>query len=151
MRLYLIQHGLSLKDEEDPKKSLSQKGREETVKIANFLRSKDIKADEIWHSRKTRSVQTSEILAKTLNNKMIARDDLNPNDPVDAFPGDLQTQNKDIMIVGHLPFLGKLASFLLAGSSEKDVVLFRNSGVACLEYNGNWRLAWYIVPDIAGE
>jgi phosphohistidine phosphatase len=60
--------------------------------------------------------------------------------------------NEDIMLVGHLPHLGRLASLLLAGDPERHVVSFRMAGVVCLERgeNGNWSLKWMITPDVLG-
>ena len=54
------------------------------------------------------------------------------------------------MIVGHLPFLGKLASELLAGDESAEVVAFRNSGIACLgsDSSRTWKLEWMVTPDI---
>jgi phosphohistidine phosphatase len=54
------------------------------------------------------------------------------------------------MIVGHLPFLGKLASALLTGSESVSPVAFRQGGVICLQRNEGmtWQVAWMVIPDI---
>ena len=149
MRLYLVQHGLSLPEEKDPQRSLSEEGKEDVCKVAKFLKAKNIKVDYIWHSKKIRSVQTAQIIAKVFSyTKIDERNDLNPMEPVDKFPGELQGLNKDLMIVGHLPFLQKLASLLLTGSDKLELISFKYSGVVCLEYQEKWKIAWFLTPDL---
>ena len=126
MRLYLIRHGISLPEEKDPEKSLSQEGKEQTQKIAEFLKTKSVKVDAIWHSPKLRAIQTAQIISKSIFCPEIQeRDDLNPLDSVEKFPEEIQSLNKDFMIVGHLPFLQKLASLLLSGSEKNQFISYR--------------------------
>lgn len=149
MKLYLIQHGQSLPKEEDPQRSLSEEGRVHTERIAQFLRSKNIKVDSIWHSKKLRSIQTAQIISKSIaNRKIVERDDLNPLDSVDKFPEEILRLNKDLVVVGHMPFLQKLSSLLLTGSQDFDLVSFKYSGVVYLEYQENWKIAWFVTPDV---
>ena len=151
MKLYLIQHGLSVPEEEDHQKLLSKEGRDETERTARFLKEKNIKAADIWHSAKARSVQTAQMISEAVTcAKMTRRDDLNPNDPVDKFQAELQKSDTDVMIVGHLPFLPKLVSTLLTGSGATGLVSFKNSGVVCLEFKENegWKLSWSLPPEL---
>ncbi|KPK42995.1 MAG: hypothetical protein AMJ78_00020 [Omnitrophica WOR_2 bacterium SM23_29] len=149
MKLYLIQHGLSLPEDVDPKKGLSEKGKLETVKMVLFLKMRKIKADIIWHSKKLRSIQTAQILAEHIPDaKTQERDNLNPQDPVEKFPQEIQALNKDLMIAGHLPFLQKLASRLLSGQEAHEFIFFKNSGVVCLENKETWKIMWVLIPDL---
>lgn len=149
MRLYLIQHGLALPEAQDPQKSLSPEGKEQTQKMAEFLRTKNIKVDYLWHSPKMRAKQTAQIISESILCPGVQeRDDLNPLDPVSQFPVKIQSLNKDLMIVGHLPFLATLASLLLTQSEENQPVSFINSGVVCLEYTENWKVLWMVTPDL---
>ena len=149
MRLYLIQHGLALSEEKDPQKSLSPEGKEATKKIAEFLKSKNIAVDSIWHSKKMRSSQTAQIISEYIPHKeILARDDLNSNDPVEEVACQIQNLNKDIVIVGHLPFLQKLASLILSGSQDNQLISFIYSGVVCFEYKEVWRLLWMMTPEL---
>jgi hypothetical protein len=53
------------------------------------------------------------------------------------------------MLVGHLPFLGRLASFLLSGDPEAGVVRFRNAGIVCLsDQEGKWAVNWVMPSDL---
>jgi len=149
MRLYLIRHGISLPEEKDPEKSLSQEGKEQTQKIAEFLKTKSVKVDAIWHSPKLRAIQTAQIISKSIFCPEIQeRNDLNPLDSVEKFPEEIQSLNKDLMIVGHLPFLQKLASLLLSGSETNQFISYKNSGVVCLEYTDTWKIAWMVTPEL---
>jgi phosphohistidine phosphatase len=40
---------------------------------------------------------------------------------------------ENTMVVGHLPFMERLVSHLVAGSPETFVVRFQNSGIVCLD------------------
>jgi len=149
MRLYLIQHGIAVPEEQDPQKPLSQEGRDDTQKTAEFLKARDIKVDRIWHSKKTRSVQTAQMISGSITcSEIEERDDINPKDPVDKLQEGIQALDADLMIVGHLPFLQKLASLLLTGSDRNELISFKNSGVICLEYQENWKLAWFAPPYV---
>ena len=63
MRVYLVQHGESRPEEEDPQRSLTDEGVRNVEKIARFLRPLGLKLETIWHSGKPRAQQTAELLA----------------------------------------------------------------------------------------
>jgi len=147
MKLYLIQHGMALSEEKDPAKPLSPEGKEETQRTAEFLKTKSIKVDAVWHSPKLRAIQTAQIVADSIFcSEIKERDDLNPLDSVENFPQEIKSSNKNLMFIGHLPFLQKLASLLLSGSETNQLISFKNSGVVCLEYTDDWKLAWIVTP-----
>ncbi len=149
MKVYLVQHGLSMPEEMDPEKALSPEGNNQSRNMAEFLREKSVRVDCIWHSPKKRAAQTAHIMAEILAGpETQERTDLNPLDPVGKFPGEIKSSNKDLMIVGHLPFLQKLASLLLSGIEDNLFITFRNSGVICLEYTDSWKLLWTVVPEL---
>jgi phosphohistidine phosphatase len=148
MKLYLIQHGLALAKEEDPERPLSPQGKDETQRTGEHLKSRSIKVDAIWHSTKLRAVQTAEIIDKAIAcGNLQAREDMNPLDTVKKFPGEILASNKDIMIIGHLPFLQKLADRLLTDSEESKIIAFKNSGVVSLEYDEKWTIDWLLSPE----
>lgn len=149
MKLYLIQHGLSLSEEKDPEKPLSPEGTEQTQNTADFLKAKNINVDCLWHSPKLRAVQTAQIILKSVSCPDVQeRNDLNPLDSVDKFPDEILSLNKSLMVVGHLPFLQKLVSLLITGSESYQCVSFKNSGVVCLEYSDAWNMTWMVIPEL---
>jgi phosphohistidine phosphatase len=55
------------------------------------------------------------------------------------------------MIVGHLPFLEKLSSFLLCGDENARLVLFRYGAIVCLiqKEDKEWAVRWILMPEMA--
>ena len=153
MRLYLVQHTEPKSKEEDPERPLSEKGLQEIRKVASYLSRLNIRVDRILHSGKLRAKQTAEALSEELTppEGLSGTDGLAPlNDPV-IWAGRLKEMTGDIMLVGHLPHLEKLASLLLCGDRDKKIVTFRMGGVVCLkrEDNGDWSLQWILTPEMA--
>jgi len=149
MKVYLVQHGLSQPKEWDPQKPLSPQGEAQTQKVAEFLKRAEVKVDTLWHSPKLRAVQTAQIIDKQINCEHIQeRSDLNPSDSVSEMPANILSKGKDLMIVGHLPFLEKLVSLLLTRTEENQLVQFENSGIVCLEYEERWKLIWALSLDL---
>ena len=150
MQLYMVQHGEAKPKDEDPDRYLTDKGVQDVKKMAQFIRPLDLNVRAVWHSNKTRAVQTAEILGAALQREesLIEWDDLSPTDPVNPIIQKLKTQEEDIMIVGHLPFLSKLISMLITGDENKGLVAFRNGAVVCLQGDseGSWKLAWMMTP-----
>lgn len=149
MKLYIVQHGISLSEEVDPEKSLSPEGEKQSRKIAEFLKEKSVQVDVLWHSPKKRAVQTAHILSETVASPEIQeRKDLNPMDPVGNLPEEIEPLEKNLMIVGHLPFLQKLASLLLSGTEDNQFISIKNSGVICLEHTDSWKVLWAVTPEL---
>ena len=134
MNLYLIQHGEATDEKSDPARPLTQKGKEDIKKTAEFMKKAGLKIDELWHSTKLRARQTAEIVTQALKLKgSIEKGFLNPNDPVSSVADLINLSDKNLTIVGHLPFLAKLASVLVTGVDYKEVVEFKPGGVVCLQ------------------
>jgi len=152
MKLYLVQHGKATSKEENPDRPLTEQGREEVREMAEFVKPLELVADYIWDSGKQRATQTAEVLAGVfqVTQERKSRQGLGPNDDAAAFAKELTTSGKDVLVVGHQPFLGKLTSLLLTDSETGSPVMFKNAGIVCLncEQQGNWQLEWEITPDI---
>ena len=76
---------------------------------------------------------------------------INPLDDVAAFSKGL-TEADNCMLVGHLPFMERLAGVLITGSAEKPVFRFQNGGIVCLDKHpdtGTWVIKWTLMPNIA--
>jgi phosphohistidine phosphatase len=151
MKLYLVQHGKAATKETDPTRPLTEEGRSDVRKVAEFIKPLSLCADCLWHSDKARAAQTAEILASVVKAKKgtLQRQGLAPNDDVSALKNEISSAEDDIMIVGHLPFLGKLASLLVAGRETAEVVEFKQGGIVCLERRDEkWRINWMITPEL---
>src|SRR6266576_1941646 len=135
MRVYLVQHGESKSEEEDPQRRLTDKGIGEVQNVAKFLRPLKLAVDVIWHSGKARAQQTAELLAEAVwaRDHLLQREGLGAKDQVATTREALEQTGGDLMIVGHLPFLGKLVALLVTGSEENEIVEFRFGCVVCVE------------------
>ena len=157
MALFLVQHGISNPKEKDPAKGLSEKGIEETRRIAPVARGYNIPVARIFHSGKTRAEQTAEIYhqALGLDTPMAVLSGINPLDDVRAFAASLDPA-ANWMVVGHLPFMNRLVSFLTAGDEGLRVYQFQNSGIVCVDAERgdgpdgawDWFIRWTLNPNI---
>ncbi|MDH3975649.1 MAG: phosphohistidine phosphatase SixA [Deltaproteobacteria bacterium] len=151
MKVYLVQHGKAKSKEEDPRRGLSEEGIEASGKVALWLSGRSIQVNAIFHSDKLRARETARIFSEhlTVSVKTEERDGLSPNDDPAIWKEALEKEDEDIMLVGHLPQLSKLASLLLCDTSDREMVSFTNSGVLCLEKEGRrWVVKWMIIPQL---
>jgi phosphohistidine phosphatase len=156
MKLYLVQHGKAKTKDESSDRPLTDEGKDASGKTACFAAEQaQVSVNAVLHSGKTRTRDTAEIMAAYLCpvKGTIEEKDLLPNDDPQEWASRLSGEKEDIMLVGHLPQLSKLASLLLAGSDEKFSIDFKNSGIVCLQKNdnSNWLLSWLVTPEILGE
>ena len=154
MRLYLVQHGEALSKEVDSDRPLSDHGRRDIEGLAGFLANRDVRVSQVWHSGKTRARQTAELLAAAVapGMKIEARAGLAPNDPIEDFAGKLATWREDAMVVGHLPFMARLVTRLVAKNDDGATVAYLPGSLVCLERDedGTWAIAWMLRPELVG-
>ena len=152
MNLYLVQHAKAASKETDPERSLTQDGFNDINKIAAFIEPLELTIENLWHSGKKRTQQTTEILAGAINvkNEISIQDGLAPNDDVNAIREKIISAGQDLMIVGHLPSLSKIASLLLTGSESTEIVAFKQGCIVCMKFEdaNQWQIEWMITPDI---
>ncbi len=152
MLLYLVQHAEAKKEEEDPARPLSEKGLSDIRKIAFYLSRLDVSIGQIQHSTKLRAKQTADVLSENLKPSKGLRetDGLAPLDDPKIWEERLKSKAEDLMLVGHLPHLGRLTSLLICGEPEGKVISFKMAGVVCLERDerDGWSLRWMVIPDM---
>jgi phosphohistidine phosphatase len=155
MKLYLVQHGEAVDKDVDPERPLSEQGREDVSAVAGRLANAGVQVERLWHSGKTRAEQTAGLLAKAVcrGGRPEAITGIKPNDDVTAFAQDADVWDQDTLLVGHLPFMGRLVAHLLVGDATVPLVAFRPGTVACLERDGegHWLLHWMLPPGLAGR
>ncbi|MDQ7057188.1 MAG: phosphohistidine phosphatase SixA [Ghiorsea sp.] len=152
MRIYLVQHALALDEAQDPKRALSQQGKQDIVRTAGFL-SLFVQPQPkfVFHSGKLRAKQTAEAFAEAWQFKgdIMSVDDLSPHADAQVWAAKLNAMTDDILIVGHLPHLPRLVSLLLCGDADIQPVRFQNAGVVCLEkQDEHWQLIFHINPNM---
>jgi phosphohistidine phosphatase len=152
MILYLIQHGEAESTAGSPERTLTEAGKAGITKTASFFKQQRPAPPEIWHSGKLRALQTAEILRGIAcpNSELTVHQYLNPMDPVGDIAIELEAlELHQLVIVGHLPHLGRLASYLLTGDRDSMPISFQNAGIVCLRgTHGRWETEWIVTPSI---
>ena len=156
MALFLVQHGISAPKDRDPEKGLSDFGREETNRIARVAKGYKIPVQKIVHSGKKRAEQTASIFQEALSLEMPMQkiSGIMPMDDARIFAATIEIEG-NLMVVGHMPFMERLVSFLTTGSENCRVVKFQNSGIVCLDMErgedneADWFIRWILNPTIS--
>jgi len=148
--LYLVQHGEATTEAENPQRPLTPKGREDIERVAAFLSRAAVVCRAIRHRGKRRAAETAAIFQDALDVSTIeAVPGLSPNDDVHAAARDVSNASEPLMLVGHLPFLSRLAGLLVAGDPAIEVVRFQMGGAVCLQREGSrWTVRWAVTPDL---
>jgi phosphohistidine phosphatase len=152
MRVYLMRHGQPVSSMVNPEQPLTDLGKKDVEKIAEFLHRAGVEIDQALHSGKARARQTAAIIASRLNPKLEPQDSpgLAPLDDVTRIANQINDAKKDLLVAGHMPHLGKLVSLLVVGNQSHPVVNFQQGGVVCLEKIeiDRWSIVWVLVPNI---
>jgi phosphohistidine phosphatase len=148
MPIYFVRHGSALPEHVDPNRSLSAEGRREIERVAAHLKKAGVAVKTIYHSGKTRARETARILAKHIGAaETLEVSGMNPNDNVMEFAAGLKDDST--MYVGHLPHLGKLVSYLVAGDENAGLVKFETGGIVCIEKDGtDYHIEWDLQPSL---
>lgn len=159
MHLFLVQHGRATSKAENPDRPLTAEGRREIDAVMFLMmRYGAITANRVLHSGKLRAAETARAIAGTLDVEVASTDGLAPMDDPAVWIDRLASEDQDLMLVGHLPHLSRLASALLCDDPEAGVVDFVNAGVVCLRRDssdreegradGRWSVNWSIPPSL---
>ncbi len=152
MRLFLLQHGEAVPEEVDRDRPLSRTGRADVDALATFLKTAEVRPERILHSGKTRARQTAERLAAVLAppGGLGVLAGLAPKDPAEPVARQVASWVADTLLVGHLPSIGRLASYLLTGDVEEVALGYKPGTLLCLERSaaGAWMLLWMLRPEL---
>lgn len=149
MKLYLVRHGDAVLGHLDPARPLSRVGEEQIEYAAKFLARQNLHIAHIYHSGILRAEQTAKIIAEriSLMHCVEKKSGLAPDDSVDQIVGDVNVIGEDIMLVGHLPYLGLLVSELILRNKLYSLVNFETGSIVCLErMSGHWFISWVLNP-----
>jgi phosphohistidine phosphatase len=153
MDVYLMQHGAAMPAELDPSRSLSEVGQRSVEAVSRHAAACGVRVDRIAHSGKLRAVESALILARALGCDDVRHvEGLSPNGDVQVAADALvdPAAEGSLAIVGHLPFLERFASLLVAGDCTAHVVSFRNGGlVKLVPVEWGYAVAWAITPEMA--
>ena len=149
MRAFLVRHGEARREEVDPERHLTDRGAEDVRRIAvQAVHDLGIRPVRIVHSGKARARQTAEIWGGVLGVAVAEADGLAPLDDPAVWAGRVGGVEDDVMLVGHMPHLGKLVGLLVAGDAERAVVAFQPGAVVGLERGPDgWSVVLALRPD----
>ena len=151
MQLLLVQHAEATTKTDDPSRPLTTAGAESAEKMAIFAARHGVVVCEIRHSEKLRAKQTAEIFAEPLepSGGVTAVPGLAPDDDVQPVAEALARLDLPVMLVGHMPFMSRLAGLLLVGDADASPVQFRNAGIVCLvRTESSWAVSWAMTPEV---
>jgi phosphohistidine phosphatase len=157
--IYLMQHAQAVREEVDPQRPLSEEGRAAIAQVAERVARLNLPLQSIYHSGKLRARQTAEALAGALPRapQVLARHDLNPKDPAAPLARWLRDEAQkavtgELVIVGHLPLLDRLAALLLTGDENAGVIALQYAGLVALTLREGGKLfavRWILTPELA--
>ncbi len=143
MKLYLLRHAEAVDVTEtstgsDADRSLTLRGRQRARALAHALRQRDVRCELIWTSPLVRARQTAEILARglRLDRSPVMVELLSPEQNPRRLLSELQALRPlpdSMMLVGHEPFLSRLAAILCTGAADGLNLTLKKCGLCRLE------------------
>jgi len=148
VQLFLVHHGDAVGADEDTRRPLSPRGRDEVARAAAEAAARGATPAVVWHSGKLRARQTAEEFWRACNAlaELSATRDLQPADSPAWIRDRLHGESRDVMLVGHYPHLPALLGLLTTGRTDAAAA-FPQHGVVALETTDEgetWREIWRI-------
>jgi probable hydrolase protein len=132
MNLLLWRHADAEALDNDLARQLTIKGKEQARKMAQWINAHFYQDYTCWVSQAKRTQQT----ASYLTENMVINSKLNPGANVQKIIDELAKlkSNTDLILVGHQPWIGKLALFLINGYHYPNSYLsFKKANIWWLE------------------
>jgi phosphohistidine phosphatase len=152
MEFYLVRHGEAVSQAVNGQRPLTPGGRRDVERIGQAAAERGIQPAQIFHSGLLRAQQTAEILGERLGRIDGVRElvGLRPDDDPVIAKAELESSTVSLMLVGHLPHIRRLASFLVAGDADRELVEFAPATVLGLSYEDyRWKILWKLTPTTA--
>jgi phosphohistidine phosphatase len=159
MNIFILRHGIAVERgtkgyEKDSDRPLTAKGKRQLRKSAAAMREMKLRFDLILSSPYERARRTAEIVAGELKLKKRLKfsDTLIYEGDPEALIGqivELKPAPKNLLLVGHEPYLSQLISLLVSG--DKHMAMdFKKGGLCKVEAEkpgaGDAQLAWLLTP-----
>ena len=143
-----MRHGKAARTESNGSQSLTSRGTEDVKLVAKYFKRQHLPIDALWHSPKTRAVQTAELFMQTLSHPSLIAE-INPGLNTDGNAQEIFNQfeklkSGSLLVISHLPLIEELTSLLDSSIS----LSFPPGGLAAFQRkNGNWKLLWNLEPS----
>ncbi|MGB6977077.1 MAG: phosphohistidine phosphatase SixA [Gammaproteobacteria bacterium] len=151
MKLYLARHGIALEANVDPLRPLSEKGKIEITRLADFLSPFGVLVSHVYHSTKLRAQQTAILLAAAIapGQEIAVLTGLESDSSVELLYQQILGWADDTLLVSHLPFVGELLVKLLDISKLRLIMNWQPGTMVCLERVTfeQWLISWVLTPN----
>jgi len=161
MKIYLLRHGIAEPQSEgnrfsDADRALTPEGITKLRQTGLGLKKLGVSLDLVASSPLIRARETAENVTEIVKCKEPIQlwDQLAPGGAIDGLMQKLQNhQDKNsVLLVGHQPDMGFLASFLIFGSNKISLA-FKKGGICCVQINEvppqfPGELVWMLTPKI---
>ena len=164
MLIHLLRHGIAapLGEENhfrDEERALTPEGSMKMRKSAQGLKRLGLTFDLIASSPLVRALQTAEIVAETFKFRKTIElwEELEPDGSIEAVFTRLsgETEKASVLLVGHQPSMGYLASCLILGDTKASLPI-KKGGIYCIQIDqipprDVGELCWMLPPKILRE
>ncbi len=155
--VYIVRHGIAdayAASGSDYDRRLTEVGIDKTRRAARGMAAIGVSPDLILTSPLLRAAETAEIVAAAVGRPQLRESEaLAPGGSFEALVRDFLRPPKParVLVVGHQPGLGTLASTLLTGQREAAFLPFRKASAACIAVSGapetlRGTLQWFLAP-----
>ena len=153
MRIFILRHGIAEDSAKggDAKRALTDEGKKKMKEAAAGFARLETEMDAIYSSPLVRAVQTAEIVSRAIGHhrKVEIMEQLAPGHGPDAVLKQLKgVKHRTVILSGHQPNCGDLASLLLGGAS----VEFKKGGICLIETEtleaASGILIWHLSPMV---
>jgi phosphohistidine phosphatase len=160
MDLYILRHAIAGERNAstpggDSQRPLTVEGADKMLRIARGMKASGLSFDLILSSPSLRAKQTAEIVvnvfghAKSLKFSSALAADGNPQELVSELRRD-HRKRKSVLLVGHEPYLSRLISLLISGSTSLPITLKKGGlcklSIDALRYGRCASLEYLLTP-----
>jgi phosphohistidine phosphatase len=152
MELYFVRHGDADANAPDTGggAALTESGLALVRRSASFAARLGVRVAEIRHSDRLRAVQTAQEFERALGCPRKQVPGLCPDDDINPLRREAAGLQQNVMVVGHLPYLNRLAGALLAQDESMPVVVFHPASLIRLDRrdDARWSLQLVMPPGV---
>lgn len=146
MEAIIIQHGDAVDSSINQQRPLSQKGKEQFHKFAQFLHIINWKPDIVIHSGILRAYESAAIVAEKFNCEVAVNKYINPNDNPDTIIQYLLHEKRNVIVVTHKPFIDVLVAQVLS-TSQTGLITITNASPVFIFSDGDMLYCRAYIPE----
>jgi|TARA_R110000868_G_scaffold200228_4_gene447480 phosphohistidine phosphatase len=147
VKICIVRHGSAVVGSlDDQHRGLTDKGRHQAQAAGGWLAEQEWQNPQIWVSPYYRAQQTAALISESMPLDMENHASLIPSSDVTPIVDELIERDGDVILVSHLPLVGRLAAYLVEGQvfdqpwspAECWVLSGDIAGPGCLSVESVW-------------